>query len=98
MLEIRGFIARRKRDDDVGPSGKVIGIEAFPAFADDLESAGCDRIGGHRRARDPLAVRDVVWRSRSSWHELGAFLPNVPGVELAAILAYRQRGKVYYLR
>jgi len=85
--------ARRR----VGPSGKVIGVESFPTYADELRSLGiCDHVAT-LDARDPLGVRDVVWPLTES---LGADLVlscvNVPGVELAAILAARERGKVYY--
>ena len=85
--------ARRR----VGPNGTVIGIESFPAFAEELKSLGlCDHVAAID-ARDPLAVRDVVWPlTENRGADLVLSCVNVPGVELAAILACRQRGKVYY--
>jgi L-erythro-3,5-diaminohexanoate dehydrogenase len=85
--------ARRR----VGPTGKVIGVEAFPAFAVDLQSLGiCDHVAT-LDARDPLAVRDIVWPlTGGAGADLVLSCVNVPGVELAAILAARERGKVYF--
>lgn len=85
--------ARRR----VGPSGKVIGIESFPTYAEELNSLGlCDHVATID-ARDPLRVRDVVWPvTENRGADLVLSCVNVPGVELAAILACRQRGKVYY--
>jgi L-erythro-3,5-diaminohexanoate dehydrogenase len=85
--------ARRR----VGPSGKVIGVESFAAYADDLRSLGiCDHVAT-LDARDPLAVRDVVWPlTEAAGADLVLSCVNVPGVELAAILAARERGTVYY--
>jgi L-erythro-3,5-diaminohexanoate dehydrogenase len=85
--------ARRR----VGANGKVIGIESYPAFAEELKSLGlCDHVATID-ARDPLAVRNVVWPlTENRGADLVLSCVNVPGVELAAILACRQRGKVYY--
>jgi L-erythro-3,5-diaminohexanoate dehydrogenase len=85
--------ARRR----VGPGGKVIGLESFPKFADELRALGiCDQVVT-ADARDPLAVRDAVLPATDG---KGAHLTlscvNVPGVELSAIVATRDRGKVYY--
>jgi L-erythro-3,5-diaminohexanoate dehydrogenase len=85
--------ARRR----VGPKGRVIGLESSPRFAADLEALGiCDHVAVVD-ARDPLAVRDAVLPRADG---LGAHLTlscvNVPGVELSAIVATRDRGKVYY--
>lgn len=85
--------ARRR----VGSSGTVIGIESYPAFAEELKGLGlCDHVAAID-ARDPLAVRNVVWPlTENRGADLVLSCVNVPGVELAAILACRQRGKVYY--
>ncbi|MDC3959690.1 L-erythro-3,5-diaminohexanoate dehydrogenase [Polyangium jinanense] len=85
--------ARRR----VGDTGKVIGIESFPAYADDLRALGiCDHVAT-LDARDPLAVRDAVAPlTEGRGADLVLSCVNVPGVELAAILAARDRGKVYY--
>jgi L-erythro-3,5-diaminohexanoate dehydrogenase len=85
--------ARRR----VGPGGKVFGLEALPAFADDLRALGfCDEVVVVD-ARDPLAVRDAVMsRTASRGADLTLSCVNVPGVELGGIVATRDRGKVYY--
>ncbi len=88
--------ARRR----VGPEGRVIGLEAHPRFADDLRRLGiCDHVAVVD-ARDPVAVRDAVLLVLGNVGDAGAHLTlscvNVPGVELSAIVATRDRGKVYY--
>lgn len=85
--------ARRR----VGPAGKVIGLESYDRYAADLRALGiCDHVAVVD-ARDPVAVRDAVLPHTGG---LGAHLTlscvNVPGVELSAIVATRDRGKVYY--
>jgi L-erythro-3,5-diaminohexanoate dehydrogenase len=85
--------ARRR----VGPTGRVIGLEASPRFVEDLRALGiCDHVA-LADARDPLAVREAVLPLT---HGRGADLTlscvNVPGVELSAVVATRDRGKVYY--
>jgi L-erythro-3,5-diaminohexanoate dehydrogenase len=85
--------ARRR----VGPGGRVLGLEAHAPFADDLRALGvCDHVAVVD-ARDPIAVRDVVLpRSEGRGADLTLSCVNVPGVELSAIVATRDRGKVYY--
>lgn len=85
--------ARRR----VGKRGKVLGLEAAPSFAEDLRQLGfCDEVVVVD-ARDPLAVRDAVMsRTADRGADLTLSCVNVPGVELAAIVATRDRGKVYY--
>jgi L-erythro-3,5-diaminohexanoate dehydrogenase len=85
--------ARRR----VGQTGKVIGIEAFPRFADDLRALGlCDHVTA-ADARDPLAVRAVIDPlTEGTGADLTLSCVNVPGVELSAIVATRDRGKVYF--
>ncbi len=85
--------ARRR----VGPTGCVVGLEASPRFAADLEALGiCDHVAVVD-ARDPVAVRDAVLpRAGGQGADLTLSCVNVPGVELSAIVATRDRGKVYY--
>jgi len=85
--------ARRR----VGPKGKVIAVESFPTYAEDVRSLGlCDHVAT-LDARDPISVRDAVWPlTEGAGADLVLSCVNVPGVELSAILAARQRGKVYY--
>jgi L-erythro-3,5-diaminohexanoate dehydrogenase len=85
--------ARRR----VGPTGRVLGLEASPRFADDLEALGlCDHVEVVD-ARDPVQVRDAVLpRTDGRGADLTLSCVNVPGVELSAIVATRDRGKVYF--
>jgi L-erythro-3,5-diaminohexanoate dehydrogenase len=85
--------ARRR----VGATGRVIGLEASPRFADDLRALGiCDHVAVVD-ARSPLAVRaEVLPHTGDRGADLTLSCVNVPGVELSAIVATRDRGKVYY--
>lgn len=85
--------ARRR----VGPTGRVIGIEASPELAEGLRAlAICDHVAV-ADARDPVAVRDIVLpRAGGAGADLTLSCVNVPGVELSAIVATRDRGKVYF--
>jgi L-erythro-3,5-diaminohexanoate dehydrogenase len=85
--------ARRR----VGPSGRVIGLESHPPFASDLERLGvCDAVVV-LDARDPIAVREAALRETGGrGADLTFSCVNVPGVELSAIVATRDRGKVYF--
>jgi L-erythro-3,5-diaminohexanoate dehydrogenase len=85
--------ARRR----VGTAGRVIGLEASARFADDLRALGvCDDVVVVD-ATDPVAVRDTVLpRTDGHGADLTLSCVNVAGVELSAIVATRDRGKVYY--
>jgi L-erythro-3,5-diaminohexanoate dehydrogenase len=85
--------ARRR----VGPGGRVIGVESFPRFAEDLRGLGiCDAVAAVD-ARDPVAVRDAVMPlTGGAGADLTLSCVNVPGVELSAIVVTKDRGKVYY--
>ncbi|MFT3768858.1 MAG: L-erythro-3,5-diaminohexanoate dehydrogenase [Minicystis sp.] len=85
--------ARRR----VGKEGRVIGLEAFPKFAEELRALGiCDHVA-EIDARDPLAVRDVIMPATAGrGADLTLSCVNVPGVEISAIVATRDRGRVYY--
>lgn len=85
--------ARRR----VGAEGVVIGVEAHAPFADDLEALGvCDHVL-RADARDPLSVRSAVLSlTGGDGADLTFSCVNVGGVELSAILATRDRGRVYF--
>ncbi|HLM71497.1 MAG TPA: L-erythro-3,5-diaminohexanoate dehydrogenase, partial [Polyangiaceae bacterium] len=85
--------ARRR----VGPSGVVIGLEAHAPYAEELRALGlCDHVAV-ADARDPLAVRDAVLPvTGGAGADLTLSCVNVGGVELSAIVATRDRGRVYY--
>jgi L-erythro-3,5-diaminohexanoate dehydrogenase len=80
-----------------GPSAKVIGIENFAQYADDLRALGiCDAVVS-ADARDPLAVRQAVLAATGGKEADGTFsCVNVPDSEMGCILATRDRGTVYF--
>ncbi|NUO50012.1 MAG: L-erythro-3,5-diaminohexanoate dehydrogenase [Polyangiaceae bacterium] len=85
--------ARRR----VGPKGRVIGLESFAPFAQDLLALGiCDAVI-ELDARDAVAVRDrVAELTEGDGADLTLSCVNVPGCEMAAICATKDRGKVYF--
>lgn len=85
--------ARRR----VGAGGRVLGLESHAPFAADLERLGlCDAVIA-ADARDTLAVRQAVMHATGGrGADLTLSSVNVGGVELGAIVATRDRGKVYY--
>lgn len=84
--------ARRR----VGPQGKVIGFESYEVYANDLRALGlCDAVVTVD-ARDPLAVRDALLEHTGHEADVTFSCVNVEGVEMTAIIATRQRGRVYF--
>jgi L-erythro-3,5-diaminohexanoate dehydrogenase len=75
----------------------VIGLEASAGFADSLRGLKlCDEVVV-LDARDPIAVRDAVMPlTRDAGADLTLSCVNVGGAELSAIVATRDRGKVYF--
>jgi L-erythro-3,5-diaminohexanoate dehydrogenase len=80
-----------------GPDAVVVGIEASDRAAEELRALGlCDAVVA-ADARDPLAVRRVVVEATGGRTADVTFsCVNVPDAELAAILATRDRGVVYF--
>jgi L-erythro-3,5-diaminohexanoate dehydrogenase len=80
-----------------GPAGRVIGIEAREEAANELRALDlCDGIAV-ADARDPLAVQRAVLAATAGREADVTFsCVNVPGAELGAILATRDRGAVYF--
>jgi L-erythro-3,5-diaminohexanoate dehydrogenase len=73
----------------------VLGVEAHGPYAEELRSLGlCDAVI-EADARDPLAVRDAL-ASRGGEVDVAFSCVNVDGAEMAAIVATRQRGSVYF--
>ncbi len=80
-----------------GTGACVVGVEANDRAAGELRSLGlCDAVVGVD-ARDPMAVRQAVLAATAGREaDLTLSCVNVPGVEMAAILATRTRGVVYF--
>jgi len=87
-------VEARKR---VGRQGKVIGLESYAPFAQDLLAFGiCDAVIEHD-ARDAVGVRDRIAEvTQEECADLTISCVNVPGCEMAAICATKDRGKVYF--
>jgi L-erythro-3,5-diaminohexanoate dehydrogenase len=92
-----GLLCCAEARRSVGGQGKVIGVEADARFADDLEKLGvCDAVV-RLDARDPLATRSAVLKvSDDRELDLVVSCVNVQGIEPAAVLLARPRGKVYF--
>ena len=85
--------ARRR----LGTNGRVIAVESYARYADDVRALGlCDAVLGID-ARDPVAVRRAVLEANGGREVDVTFsCVNVPDTEMAAILATRDRGVVYF--
>ncbi len=85
--------ARRR----VGASGKVIALENHAPFADELSALGLADHVLAGDARDVVGVRDRVMALTSgAGADLTLSCVNVPGCEMAAIAATKDRGRVYF--
>ncbi|NUP04721.1 MAG: L-erythro-3,5-diaminohexanoate dehydrogenase [Polyangiaceae bacterium] len=87
-------VEARKR---VGRTGKVIGLESHAPFANELTAFSvCDAVIEHD-ARDAAGVRDrVAELTNGEGADLTISCVNVPGCEMAAICATKDRGKAYF--
>jgi L-erythro-3,5-diaminohexanoate dehydrogenase len=85
--------ARRR----LGKSGRLIGLETHPGYAKELNSLGlCDMVV-EADARDVVAVRDrVAELTEGEGADVTFSCVNTPGCEMGAILATKDRGKVYF--
>lgn len=92
-----GLLCAAEAKRRVGPKGVVLGLEAYPAYADELRALGvCDHVATID-ARDPMAVAAFVLRhTQDRGADLTLSCVNTSGVELSAVLATRDRGRVYY--
>jgi L-erythro-3,5-diaminohexanoate dehydrogenase len=79
-----------------GASAKVVGIENYAPYAEDLRVLGiCDAVVG-ADARDPIAVRNAVLAATGGREADVTFsCVNVPDSEMGAVLATKDRGVVY---
>jgi L-erythro-3,5-diaminohexanoate dehydrogenase len=91
--------AARRR---VGDAGVVVGVESVPAAAEAAQRLGaCDAIVA-ADATDPVGVLHSVLEAAPSRVRAGGGFDlvvscvNVAGAEMAAILAARQRGRIYF--
>lgn len=80
----------------VGPDGQVIAIEYSQAGMDKLARIpGLTRLQGN--ATDAVAVHRLVGEATGGvYADLVINCVNIPGTEMASILAARQRGMVYF--
>jgi L-erythro-3,5-diaminohexanoate dehydrogenase len=80
-----------------GPSATVVGVESSPVAAGELQALGlCDRVV-EADARDPVGTRRAVLEATGGREaDLTLSCVNVPDAEMAAILATRARGVVYF--
>lgn len=91
-----GMICSAEARRRLGSSGKLIGIEAHAPFAAELRQTGICDVVIELDARDPLAVRRAVLDNAGREADTVFSCVNIPGVEMAAILATRARGTVYF--
>jgi len=80
-----------------GASARIVAIDASARAADELRALGlCDAVIV-ADARDPLAVRRMVLDATGgAGADVTFSCVNVPDAEMAAILATRERGVVYF--
>lgn len=74
---------------------RVIGIESHHLYAEDLRKLGFCDVVLEEDARSPLAVRRAI-ETYCGEVDLALSCVNVEGAEMAAIVATRQRGSVYF--
>jgi L-erythro-3,5-diaminohexanoate dehydrogenase len=76
---------------------RVIGVESFGAFAEDLRALGLCETVLSLDARDPVAVRREVLAANGGREvDLSLSCVNVPDSEMSAILVTRDRGVAYF--
>lgn len=92
-----GILCAAEARRAAGASGRVIGVESYEPYADDLRALGfCDEVVV-ADARDPVAVRAAVLAANGGKEVDATFsCVNVEGTEMSAILVTRDRGLVYF--
>lgn len=92
-----GVLCAVQAREIVGPTGRVIGLESYAKYADDLRALGvCDEVLSID-ATDALAVYHAV-RAANAGREvdLAVCCVNVDGAEMGTILPVRQLGCAYF--
>jgi L-erythro-3,5-diaminohexanoate dehydrogenase len=81
----------------VGAKGKVIGAEAYSAYADDLRALGVCDVVVEANAKDALGVFEAVTKANGGGEvDLSVCCVNVDGAEMATILPVREGGCAYF--
>jgi L-erythro-3,5-diaminohexanoate dehydrogenase len=92
-----GMLSAAQARRSGGESVHVVGIESRSQAAEELASLGICNDVVVTDARDPLAVREALLRSSGGREADVTFsCVNVKDAELAAVLATRERGIVYF--
>jgi L-erythro-3,5-diaminohexanoate dehydrogenase len=73
----------------------VLGVESHGPYAQELRGLGLCEAVIEADARDPLAIRDAL-AAHGGEVDVAFSCVNVDGAEMAAIVATRQRGSVYF--
>jgi L-erythro-3,5-diaminohexanoate dehydrogenase len=80
-----------------GAKARIIGIESYPTYAEELRALEiCDEVI-QADARDPVAVRRAVLEANQGREvDVSFSCVNVPDAEMGAILSTRDRGVAYF--
>lgn len=80
-----------------GPSARIIGVESYGAYAEDLRKLGfCDEVL-ELDARDPVTLRNAALAANGGKEfDLSLSCVNVADSEMSAILVTRDRGIAYF--
>lgn len=92
-----GILCAVQARKSVGPTGRVIGVESYGKYADDLRALSvCDAVIAHD-ATDALGMYEAVLAANGGREvDLAVCCVNVEGVELSTILPVRDGGCAYF--
>jgi L-erythro-3,5-diaminohexanoate dehydrogenase len=91
-----GALSAAQARQSGGASAHIIGVESRPEGADELRALGLCSEVVVADARDPIAIRQAVVQSAGREADVTFSCVNVQDAELAAVLATRERGVVYF--